>query len=99
MTLQEFITTMSGPTIISGTIAVVGWLMKKALYGILNLAIDYVKSLISKLDDTTTKVGILDARLSELTGTIAEVHKLRADLNNFYSRLKDLENKFENEKH
>ena len=78
---------------ISGTIAVVGWLVKAGLNAGMNLLIEYIKKLLLQLDKTSSDVAVLTTKHNELVQAIGDVQKIRYDLNGFYARLKALEEK------
>jgi hypothetical protein len=87
------------PLIISGVIAGVGFLTKKTLELSVKLLITYIQSLLKQLSDTTTKVSLLDSRMGELTHAMADINKIKSDLNLYYQRLKQLEDKFDKHTH
>ncbi len=75
--------------IISGVVAVVGYLLKGVLWALGEVC----KTLIETLLKTMAKVEVLDTQLSKVIEAVGDVQKIRTDLNGFYARLKVLEDK------
>jgi hypothetical protein len=75
--------------IISGVVALVGYALKGAMWALGEIC----KNLISTLVNTIAKVELLDAKVSQVIEAVGDVHKIRSDLNGFYSRLKSIEEK------
>ena len=75
--------------IISLVVALVGWALKGALWA----TGEACKKLIETLLTTMAKVEVLDAKLLDLIKTVGDVQKIRTDLNSFYTRLKELEDR------
>ena len=76
--------------IISGVVAIVGWLLKGAMWALGEIC----KQLILKLVETISKVEAFDKDLKKVVEAVGAVQKIRTDLNGFYDRLKELEGKF-----
>lgn len=78
--------------IISGVVALVGYGLKsvgKAL-------IDAIMNLVKHLVTTTTKVQILEEKLSALIQTISEFEKMKLDVNRAFARIKEIDDKLKN---
>lgn len=75
--------------IISGVVILVGWGLKGAMWALGEAC----KNLVTTLISTMAKVELLDSKVTELINAVGDVHKIRHDLNGFYSRLKELEEK------
>ncbi len=73
--------------VVSGVIAAVGFILKATG----KLLVTAVTELIKKLVETIGRVDTLDANLARVVGAVAAVEKNRADLNEYYKRLKVLE--------
>ncbi len=78
--------------IIAGAIGLVGW----GLRGVAGALIESIKQLITHLIQTVAKVQLLENKLTELIQAVGDVQKIRYDLNNYYDRLKKLEDKYQN---
>lgn len=73
--------------VISCAVALVGWALKGAMWALGEAC----KNLITTLITTMAKVELLDAKVGQIIEAIGDVHKIRSDLNGFYTRLKKLE--------
>ena len=78
--------------LISGVIAIVGW----ALRGGIKLLIAAIQLLVKKMVETISKVDLLDAKIADILKTMGDVEKTKRDLNEYYKRLKTLEDDFQN---
>lgn len=75
--------------IISAVVAGVGY----ALKGAAKMLGTVCRELILKLVETISKVEAMDRDLKKVIEAVGDVQKIRTDLNGFYSRLKEVEDK------
>ncbi len=73
--------------IISGVVGLCTFLMKGTGHALVTLG----KELVMTLTRTIVKVETLDKELTKLIAAVGDVQKIRSDLNEFYARLKKLE--------
>lgn len=75
--------------IISAVVGLVGWGLKGVAWALGETC----KKLIVTLTTTIVKVEMLEKDLAKVTEAIGEVQRIRTDLNSFYGRLKEVEDK------
>lgn len=68
--------------LVSAVVGVVGWVLKIA-----------IQKLIEVLMQTMAKVEVFKEKIDGFTVAIAEIEKMKKDLNIYYARLKELEQK------
>ncbi len=76
--------------IISAVVGIVGYLLKGVAWALGETC----KNLITTLTRTIIKVEMLEKDLAKVAEAIGEVQRIRVDLNGFYARLKEVEDKF-----
>ena len=74
--------------LISAVIALVGWGLKKT-----------ATALVVKIVELIIKLTLVDGKMAEITSAVAEVPRIKADVNEYYRRLKKLEHDFANHEH
>lgn len=75
--------------IISIVVGIAGFALKGALWAVGEIC----KRLIEKLIETISRVEVLDTKMTDLITAVGDVQKIRTDLNGFYARLKELEDR------
>lgn len=80
--------------LITVAIAVGGWLLRETGKAIVKVITKLIETLLQTMADVKT----LDSKLKDLINAVGDVQKIRNDLNQYYKRLKTLEDEFENQK-
>lgn len=92
MTVPEVTNDVSiNSILITGAIAVAGYLLR----GGAKLLVLAIETLVKKLVETIAKVETLDANIKHIFEVLATVEKNKNDLNEYFKRLKNLEDEFQ----